>query len=88
VTGDLRLRLIAAAGSAGVACLVTARSSTPQHRRMWKLLGASALSWERAGRLDPASAGRGRPVEAADMERLLSDELSVTKTPWPPNRPT
>jgi diguanylate cyclase (GGDEF)-like protein/PAS domain S-box-containing protein len=37
--------LIAAAGSAGIACLVTARSSTPQHRRMWKLLGASALSW-------------------------------------------
>jgi hypothetical protein len=28
-----------------LACLVTARSSTPQHRRMWKLLGASALSW-------------------------------------------
>jgi EAL domain-containing protein (putative c-di-GMP-specific phosphodiesterase class I) len=30
----------------------------------------------------------GRPMEAADMERLLSDQLSVTKTPWPPNRPT
>ena len=37
--------LIAAAASAGIACLVTARRSTPQHRRMWKLLGASALSW-------------------------------------------
>jgi hypothetical protein len=37
--------LIAAAWSAGVTCLVTTRSSTPQHRRMWKLLGVSALSW-------------------------------------------
>jgi diguanylate cyclase (GGDEF)-like protein/PAS domain S-box-containing protein len=37
--------LIAAAGAAGIACLMTARWSTPQHRRMWKLLGASALSW-------------------------------------------
>ena len=37
--------LIAAAGAAGVACLVTARRSTPQHQRMWKLLGFSALSW-------------------------------------------
>ncbi|HTE70923.1 MAG TPA: hypothetical protein VK942_19560, partial [Actinomycetes bacterium] len=37
--------LIAAAASAGIACLVTARRSTPQHRRMWTLLGASALSW-------------------------------------------
>ncbi len=37
--------LIAAAASAGIACLLTARRSPPQHRRMWKLLGASALSW-------------------------------------------
>jgi diguanylate cyclase (GGDEF)-like protein/PAS domain S-box-containing protein len=37
--------LIAAAASAGIACLVTARRSTLQHRRMWKLLGVSALSW-------------------------------------------
>jgi diguanylate cyclase (GGDEF)-like protein/PAS domain S-box-containing protein len=37
--------LIAAAACAGMACLVNARRSTPQHRRMWKLLGASALSW-------------------------------------------
>jgi PAS domain-containing protein len=37
--------LIAAAGAAGVACLVTARRSTPQDQRMWKLLGLSALSW-------------------------------------------
>jgi diguanylate cyclase (GGDEF)-like protein/PAS domain S-box-containing protein len=37
--------LIAAAASAGIACLVTARHSTPQHQRMWKLLGVSALSW-------------------------------------------
>jgi diguanylate cyclase (GGDEF)-like protein/PAS domain S-box-containing protein len=37
--------LIATAASAGIACLVTARRSTPQHRRMWKLLGVSALSW-------------------------------------------
>ena len=37
--------LIAAAGSAGLACLATARRSSAQHRRMWKLLGISALSW-------------------------------------------
>ena len=37
--------LIAAAACAGIACLVNARRSPPKHRRMWKLLGASALSW-------------------------------------------
>ena len=37
--------LIAAAASAGLACLATARRSSAQHRRMWKLLGVSALSW-------------------------------------------
>jgi len=37
--------LIAAAASAGLACLGTARRSSAQHRRMWKLLGVSALSW-------------------------------------------
>ena len=37
--------LIAAAASAGLACLATARRSSPQHRRMWKLMGYSALSW-------------------------------------------
>jgi diguanylate cyclase (GGDEF)-like protein/PAS domain S-box-containing protein len=37
--------LIAAAVSAGVACLVTARRSIAQHGRMWRLLGVSALSW-------------------------------------------
>jgi diguanylate cyclase (GGDEF)-like protein/PAS domain S-box-containing protein len=37
--------LIAAAGSAGVACLATARHGTAQQERMWKLLGISALSW-------------------------------------------
>jgi diguanylate cyclase (GGDEF)-like protein/PAS domain S-box-containing protein len=37
--------LIAAAGSAGFACLVTAVRSSARYRRMWKLMGASALSW-------------------------------------------
>src|SRR5829696_2971140 len=37
--------LIAAAASAGLACLATARSGSCGHRRMWRLLGASALSW-------------------------------------------
>jgi len=37
--------LIAAAASAGLACLATARSGSGGHRRMWRLLGASALSW-------------------------------------------
>ena len=37
--------LIAAAASAGLACLATARRSSARHRRMWKLLGVSALSW-------------------------------------------
>ena len=37
--------LIAAAASAGLACLGTAGRSSAQHRRMWKLLGVSALSW-------------------------------------------
>jgi len=37
--------LIAAAVSAGLACLATARRGTGEQERMWKLLGASALSW-------------------------------------------
>jgi hypothetical protein len=37
--------LIAAAAFAGLACLATARSGSCRHRRMWRLLGASALSW-------------------------------------------
>ncbi|HTE70400.1 MAG TPA: diguanylate cyclase, partial [Actinomycetes bacterium] len=37
--------LIAAAGAAGITCVRTARSSSSQQSRMWKLLGASALSW-------------------------------------------
>jgi diguanylate cyclase (GGDEF)-like protein/PAS domain S-box-containing protein len=37
--------LIAAAMAAGLACLRTARFSSAQQERMWKLLGASALSW-------------------------------------------
>jgi diguanylate cyclase (GGDEF)-like protein/PAS domain S-box-containing protein len=37
--------LIVAAGSAGVACLARAGRSSAQHRRMWKLMGISALSW-------------------------------------------
>jgi diguanylate cyclase (GGDEF)-like protein/PAS domain S-box-containing protein len=37
--------LIAAAASAGLGCLARGRRSTALHRRMWKLLGASALSW-------------------------------------------
>ena len=37
--------LIAAAGLAGLGCLARGRRSSAQHRRMWKLLGASALSW-------------------------------------------
>src|SRR4029453_12858073 len=37
--------LIAAAASAGLACLATARRPSSRHQRMWRLLGASALSW-------------------------------------------
>jgi diguanylate cyclase (GGDEF)-like protein/PAS domain S-box-containing protein len=37
--------LIAAAASAGLACLATARHGTAQQERMWRLLGVSALSW-------------------------------------------
>jgi len=37
--------LIAAAGAAGITCIRTARFSSPQQQRMWKLLGFSALSW-------------------------------------------
>jgi hypothetical protein len=37
--------LIAAAASAGLACLATARRTSSRHQRMWRLLGASALSW-------------------------------------------
>ncbi|HJW61588.1 MAG TPA: hypothetical protein VJ931_18300 [Actinomycetota bacterium] len=37
--------LIAAAGAAGITCIRTARFSSPQQQRMWRLLGASALSW-------------------------------------------
>jgi diguanylate cyclase (GGDEF)-like protein/PAS domain S-box-containing protein len=37
--------LIAAAGAAGITCLRSARFSSQQQKRMWKLLGASALSW-------------------------------------------
>ena len=37
--------LIAASVAAGLACLHTARRSSARHRRLWGLLGASALSW-------------------------------------------
>ena len=37
--------LIAAAGAAGGTCIRTARFTSPRQSRMWKLLGASALSW-------------------------------------------
>ncbi|HEV2931363.1 MAG TPA: PAS domain S-box protein, partial [Propionibacteriaceae bacterium] len=37
--------LIAAAGAAGITCIRTARFSGPQQERMWRLMGASALSW-------------------------------------------
>ena len=37
--------LIAAAGAAGITCIRTARISNDRQTRMWKLLGASALSW-------------------------------------------
>ena len=37
--------LIAAAGAAGITCIRTARFSSPRQSRMWKLMGASALSW-------------------------------------------
>src|SRR5215213_587958 len=37
--------LIAAAGAAGITCIRTARFSSPQQQRMWKLMGFSALSW-------------------------------------------
>jgi diguanylate cyclase (GGDEF)-like protein/PAS domain S-box-containing protein len=37
--------LIAAAGAAGITCIRTARFSSPQQERMWRLMGLSALSW-------------------------------------------
>ena len=37
--------LIAAAGAAGITCIRTARFSSPQQQRMWRLMGLSALSW-------------------------------------------
>src|SRR5215213_8666082 len=37
--------LIAAAASAGLACLATARSGSGGHQRLWRLLGAPALAW-------------------------------------------
>jgi diguanylate cyclase (GGDEF)-like protein/PAS domain S-box-containing protein len=37
--------LIAAPAAAGLACCLTARRSSARHRRLWGLLGASALSW-------------------------------------------
>ena len=37
--------LIVAAGAAGITCIRTARFSSPQQSRMWKLMGYSALSW-------------------------------------------
>jgi diguanylate cyclase (GGDEF)-like protein/PAS domain S-box-containing protein len=37
--------LVAAAMAAGIICIRTARFSNSQQQRMWKLLGASALSW-------------------------------------------
>jgi diguanylate cyclase (GGDEF)-like protein/PAS domain S-box-containing protein len=37
--------LIVAAGAAGITCIRTARFSNPRQSRMWKLMGASALSW-------------------------------------------
>jgi hypothetical protein len=37
--------LIAAAAAAGVTCLLTARRTATRHRWLWRLLGASALSW-------------------------------------------
>ena len=37
--------LIAAPAAAGLACWTTARRSSARHRRLWGLLGASALSW-------------------------------------------
>jgi diguanylate cyclase (GGDEF)-like protein/PAS domain S-box-containing protein len=37
--------LIAAAGAAGITCIRTASLSSPRQSRMWRLMGASALSW-------------------------------------------
>jgi diguanylate cyclase (GGDEF)-like protein/PAS domain S-box-containing protein len=37
--------LIVAAGAAGITCIRTARFSSSRQSRMWKLMGASALSW-------------------------------------------
>jgi hypothetical protein len=89
--------LIAATGSAGIACLVTARRSLPQHRRMWKLLGASALSWAaarppgpgtRTTRMSwPACAGSrswGPPGHRRLRHRLL---LAQPPAPLPPRHP-
>jgi hypothetical protein len=59
--------LIAAAEWAGVAGLVTARSSTPQHRRMWKLLGRRRCPGA-AGR--PPGPGTRPPSAAAALTSL------------------
>jgi hypothetical protein len=55
--------LIAAAGAAGITCVRTARSSSAQQSRMWKLLGASALSWGTAEVSERM--GLSRPVAGA-----------------------
>ena len=44
--------LIAAAASAGLACLATARSGRCGHRRMWRLLGPRPVLGQRPDRLD------------------------------------
>ena len=31
--------------AAGITCIRTSRFSSPQQERMWRLMGASALSW-------------------------------------------
>jgi hypothetical protein len=76
--------LIAAAGAAGITCFRTARFSNPRQTRMWKLLGASALSWgsgQTAWAWYETVLGREVPFPSlADVGYLAAVPLAVAPT--------
>ena len=78
--------LIAAAGAAGITCIRTARFSSPQQSRMWKLMGASALSWgcgQAAWTWYETVLGREVPFPSlADVGYLAAPPLAVAA--WSP----
>jgi hypothetical protein len=83
--------LIAAAGAAGLACIRTARFSSARQERMWKLLGASALSWgcgQTAWTWYETVLGREVPFPSlADVGYLAAPPLAAAACSacrWPP----